>query len=305
MGDDRVTRRDFVRDTGLLATGVALSMAAARTVYAGNPAGAETSKILNYNSQMEYRRCGRTEMMISAVCLGGHWKRIDTVVPKVSSFDQNRTEVVSRCIDRGINYIDACVSGEVLAYSKALKGRRDKMHLGYSWCEKEARSGVWRSFPKLKESFDEGLKAAGLDYVDLWRITCYEHSSNHTDAEMEDIVKALDWAQKSGRARFTGISSHDRPHIKRLDRKVSRAPGSDLHALYGQDQAGRGRERTLVGDEEAGRGLVRHQALRQQLAVQGDQRPRQSALRGRQPHRPAGSAATFSATRRLLPRSPG
>ncbi len=71
------------------------------------------------------------------------------------------------------------------------------------------------SFDKLKESFDEGLKAAGLEYVDLWRITCHEQSSRHTDAEMEGIVKALDWAQKSGRARFTGISSHDRPHIKR------------------------------------------------------------------------------------------
>ncbi len=230
MADHRVTRRDFVRDTGLLAAGVALSVAATKTVHAGNPAGADTSKILNYNRQMEYRRCGRTEMMISAVCLGGHWKRIGVVVPQVQqredvgwsgvglgvrAFDDNRRNVVTRCIERGINYIDACVGAEVLAYSKALKGRRDKMHLGYSWSEKEVRSGSWRSFDKLKESFDAGLKAAGLEYVDLWRITCNEHSSSHTDAEMEEIVKTLDWAQKSGRARFTGISSHDRPHIKR------------------------------------------------------------------------------------------
>ena len=49
MGDNRVTRRDFVRDTGLFAAGVALSVAAAKTVQAGNPTGADTSKILNYN----------------------------------------------------------------------------------------------------------------------------------------------------------------------------------------------------------------------------------------------------------------
>jgi len=30
------------------------------------------------------------------------------------------------------------------------------------------------------------------------------------------MLSALEWAKKSGRARFTGISSHDRPHIKRL-----------------------------------------------------------------------------------------
>jgi aryl-alcohol dehydrogenase-like predicted oxidoreductase len=29
-------------------------------------------------------------------------------------------------------------------------------------------------------------------------------------------MKALEWAKQSGRARFTGISSHDRPHIKML-----------------------------------------------------------------------------------------
>jgi hypothetical protein len=32
---------------------------------------------------------------------------------------------------------------------------------------------------------------------------------------MEEMCEALAWAKKSGRARFTGISSHDRPHIKK------------------------------------------------------------------------------------------
>ena len=99
-------------------------------------------------------------------------------------------------------------------YAKALKGRRDKMHLGYSWYQNEIRSETWRSFDKLKESFDHGLKAVGLDYVDLWRITMHEQSGRHSKAEVEQMVKALDWAKKSGRARCTGVSSHDRPHIK-------------------------------------------------------------------------------------------
>ena len=83
---------------------------------------------------MEYRRCGKTNMMVSAVCLGGHWKRVDKVLPEKAGgqgwlglgagdpdFDKNRRDVVSRCIDRGINYIDACWSNEVIAYSKALR----------------------------------------------------------------------------------------------------------------------------------------------------------------------------------------
>jgi aryl-alcohol dehydrogenase-like predicted oxidoreductase len=224
---EKLTRREFVRDSAAAAAGIAAGWTAASTVHAGNPEKADTSKILNYKPQMEYRRCGRTGWMVSAVCLGGHWKRLNAVVPglfqgrswlsaKLDSkeFEQNRYDVVTRCIERGINYIDACTGQEVIMYAKAIKDRRDKMYLGYSWYQKESRFGNWRSTDQLKQSFDEGLKEAGLDYVDLWRITLHEGSSRHSNEEIESAVAALDWAKKSGRARATGFSSHDRPHIK-------------------------------------------------------------------------------------------
>ena len=97
-----------------------MTLTSLNTVHAGNPEKADTGKILNYNPDMEYRRCGRTGMMISAVCMGGHWKRIDKVVAQVRNgngwigaglgnpeFVKNRYDVVTRCIERGINYIDA------------------------------------------------------------------------------------------------------------------------------------------------------------------------------------------------------
>ena len=235
MADNSVTRRDFVRTGAAAAAGVAVGLKATYTVEAGNPKDLDTSKIVNYNPKMEYRRCGKTEMMISCVCLGGHWKRVNMVVPGLfqggswlsaklddPNFEKNRTEVVSQCIDNGMNYIDACTAQEVIMYSKALKGRREKMHLGYSWYQNEIRSGGWRTLEKLQESFDNGLKTAGLEYVDLWRVTCHEQSSRHSEAEIEQLVKALEWAKKSGRARFTGISSHDRAHIKML---IEKYPG--------------------------------------------------------------------------------
>jgi predicted aldo/keto reductase-like oxidoreductase len=227
-----ISRREFVQ------TGVAASAAAALglqptfTIEAQNPEKHDTRQILNYNPEMEYRRCGKTNLMISAVCLGGHWKRLNTVVPgsfaggnwlgaKIDeeAFQKNRYDVVTRCIERCINYIDACTGQEVMAYARALKGRRDKMYLGYSWYQRESRFAEWRSVEKLKESLDLGLKEAGLEYVDLWRITCHEQSSRHSEAEIEAVIAALDWAKKTGRARFTGISSHDRPHIKMLIEK--------------------------------------------------------------------------------------
>ena len=223
---DKVTRRRFVRDGALSAATLASGLTATKTVYAGNPSDDDTSGILNYNSDMEYRRCGRTGLMVSAACLGGHWKRLVEIIggrepagwmtEKIDrqDFQKNRHEVVSRCIDRGINYVDACCREEILAYSKALQGRRDKMYLGYSWHIWESRFQEWRSRKKLQEGLDQGMKEAGLDYVDLWRISLLVDSSQHSVAEVEGAVAALDWAKRTGRARFTGVSSHDRPHLK-------------------------------------------------------------------------------------------
>ncbi|HOA52152.1 MAG TPA: twin-arginine translocation signal domain-containing protein, partial [Thermogutta sp.] len=66
-----INRRDFVRTGITAAAGAALGLQPTFTVKAGNPENFDTSKILNYNPDMEYRRCGKTNLMISAVCLGG------------------------------------------------------------------------------------------------------------------------------------------------------------------------------------------------------------------------------------------
>ncbi len=240
----KVNRREFVRDTATTAAGLAAGgLFANRTVYAGNPTDGKTDDIVNYNEQMEYRRAGKTEWMVSAVCLGGHWKRVDKMVPGLfkgggwlsaqlddPNFEKNRYDVVTQCMERGINYIDACTVQEVKMYAKALKGRRDKMYLGFSWYQEEMRSLSGQASkaknggkPKptgwitkmLKQAIDNGFKETGLDYVDVWRITCHEQSGRHEDYQMEEMFEALAWAKKTGRARFTGISSHDRPHIKK------------------------------------------------------------------------------------------
>ena len=93
------------------------------------------------------------------------------------------------------------------------------MYFGYSWHVSESSFPEWRPAKKLKEGLDQGMKEAGLDYVDIWRISLLVDSSQHTDAEIEEAVAALDWAKKTGRARFIGFSSHDRPHLKKLIEK--------------------------------------------------------------------------------------
>lgn len=233
---NKLTRRQFIRQTcgGLMrdsaaaAAALATGLAATNKAHASQSANVSSSKILNYNPDMEYRRCGKTGLMISAIALGGHWKRLVKIIGGREAegwmteditgrdFQKNRYDVVTRCIERGINYVDACCREEILAYAQALKGRRDKMYFGYSWHIWESRFEEWRSRKKLQQGLEMGMKEAGLEYVDLWRISLLVDSGQHSEGEIEEAVAALDWAKKTGRARFIGVSSHDREHLKHL-----------------------------------------------------------------------------------------
>ncbi|MHC4687136.1 MAG: aldo/keto reductase [Planctomycetota bacterium] len=234
MKDGKLSRREFMREGAIAAAGLAAGLGAAgsQSARAGQACKATkeaaVKKTRSYNPEMEYRRCGKTGLWISAVCLGGHWKRVDKMVPGVfrgskrwlnadlnsEGFRKNRRDVVTRCIERGMNYIDACTWQEVYTYSEALRGRRDKMYLGFSWYQEEMRNKQFRKAGTLLKTLDKGMQLCGLDYVDLWRITMIDSSSKHTEAEVDEMMKALEKARQQGKARFTGFSSHDRPHIK-------------------------------------------------------------------------------------------
>ena len=209
--DWRGTRRAFIRDTSLAAAGAVAGAMVSQGPVFGAQADPAIRKTLCYNPEMEYRRLGKTGLWVSTVALGGHWKRVNVMN---QDFDKNRHEVVSRCMEVGINYIDACWDNEVKAYSKALTGRRDKMFMALSNGAKEPRFEQYRTAGKLLESLDELLRDSNQEYTDLWRITCFEPGGRHTFDTSCEIVEALETAKKQGKARFIGFSSHDRRWIK-------------------------------------------------------------------------------------------
>jgi len=238
MADNGIRRRDFVGGGALLAGSLAGGLAEAQVKTAPKapakkaPAKAPTGRsILNYNENMEYRRLGKTGLMVSAVCCGGHWKRISTTgvkdIKPFDSFDylkapgffESRDKVLSHCIEVGINYLDAMAGAEVLAYGQLLKGRRDKFYFGYGWWAKEPRIPEYRNINRLMQGFDENLKQAGLDYVDVWRITLpMEGVPDLSELQrVEEVaMEGLTRAKKQGKARFTGVSTHNRVWLKSL-----------------------------------------------------------------------------------------
>jgi len=205
VSHEPIDRRRFLGE-GAMAVGAGLAAAKALGAEAQPP---PKDKILSHDERMEYRRLGKTGLWVSAISLGGHWKRMPF---KGADFDKNRAEIIGLCIDSGLNYVDACCYGEVIAYSKALKtiGKRDKIYFGFSDCGREVRNAQYRTKKALLDVLDDLMKKASLDVVDLWRITCHEPGGLHTYATACEIAAAGEQAIKDGKIRFFGISTHDR-----------------------------------------------------------------------------------------------
>jgi hypothetical protein len=211
MHPDGMTRREFVRGAaaaaGVAAAGPLVGQGAAP---APSPA-TDVAKTRSYHENMEYRRLGRTGLMVSAVGIGGHVKQIPFSWNS-PEFKHNRREVLAACIDHGINYADPCGASEVLFVAEALGRNREKMYLGFDWWG--ARDPhLAGDLKKMKEQLDTGLREAKLEYVDLWRVTMREQTTRNSRQEIETVAGALEWAKKTGKARCTGISTHHRPWI--------------------------------------------------------------------------------------------
>ena len=73
MADQKITRREFIKESAMTAAAISAGL-----ILSPGQVNAQidTAQILNYNPDMEYRRCGRTDLMISAAALVGHWKRV-------------------------------------------------------------------------------------------------------------------------------------------------------------------------------------------------------------------------------------
>ncbi|MBN1343634.1 MAG: twin-arginine translocation signal domain-containing protein [Phycisphaerae bacterium] len=124
MSEDRITRRQFVKEGSAAAAGFALAASGceqARKSEVGKPGEGHKEpsqraegKPLNYHPKMNYRKLGKSNLMVSEISLGGHWKNregnrfwgefADDKCPE--DVKQNRTAVVSKCIELGINYVD-------------------------------------------------------------------------------------------------------------------------------------------------------------------------------------------------------
>ncbi|MFM9275290.1 L-glyceraldehyde 3-phosphate reductase [Pseudarthrobacter sp. NKDBFgelt] len=158
---------------------------------------------------MPYRRVGRSGLKLPAISLGlwhnfGDDKR----------FDEQRA-ILRRAFDLGVNHFDLANNyGPPDGSAETNFGRhlqddfkpyRDELVIstkaGYNmW---PGPYGEWGSRKYLISSLDQSLQRMGLDYVDIF----YSHRPD-PETPMEETMGALDYAVRSGKALYAGISSY-------------------------------------------------------------------------------------------------
>ena len=165
---------------------------------------------------MSYRRCGRSGVLLPAVSLG-LWHNFGSVDP----FDTARAMVL-RAFDLGVTHFDLANNygpepgsaeenfGRILA--RDLRDHRDELIISSKagWRMWPGPYGEFGSRKYLVASLDQSLRRIGVDYVDIF----YSHRPD-PDTPFEETMGALDFAVRSGRALYAGISSYSADDTRR------------------------------------------------------------------------------------------
>jgi len=215
MAQEGITRREFVAGVAAGAALAGVAGAAKKKV--------DTSKILNHNPKMGYRRLGKTNEYISEVGLGGHWKtrsggRYWASFPNdnpPADVQMNRNQVWAKAAELGINYYDITTAGEAAIYGRCAKQTGIKLHIGYSdhvLCIRDPKN---RTVAKMMVEIDQGLRRLMVDRMFLWRPQA-NMGGGHTKAELDRVLETYQKAHKAGKVQYLGMSTHSHKFVQEV-----------------------------------------------------------------------------------------
>ena len=142
------------------------------------------NKILNYNSDMRYRRLGDTDLYLSVISLGGIG-----VMRSIAHY----------AIDHGVNLVHMSTTYKgghsIIELGQVLKEKRDKVYIALKD----------NFFKGHTEDIDQVLKMLNTDYVDFLMFNRHEH----TKVIDPKITELFEKWKTQGKVRFAGLTSHE------------------------------------------------------------------------------------------------
>ena len=160
---------------------------------------------------MKYNRCGKSGLLLPQISLG-LWHNFGSV----DNFE-NGENIVKAAFDKGITHFDLAnnygpIPGSAETnFGKILKNNfqgnlRDEIVIstkaGYTMWDGPYGDGGSRKY--LLSSLDQSLKRMNINYVDIF----YSHRFD-PETPLEETMMALDYAVRSGKALYAGISNYN------------------------------------------------------------------------------------------------
>ena len=140
------------------------------------------------------RHLGNTNMKIKRVGFGG------IPIQRITQEDTNL--VIDELEKNNINFIDTArgytISEEYIG--NALRGRRDKFFI--------ATKSMSRDYESMKKDIEISLSNLQTEYIDLYQLHNVKLEEYKTIFENDKAMRALLEAQKEGKIKYIGITSH-------------------------------------------------------------------------------------------------
>lgn len=183
---------------------------------------------------MEYRPLGRSDIKVSAVCLGSMTWGIQNT--QAEGFEQ-----MDYALDQGVNFIDTAEmypvapkqdtygrTEEIIGNWMAERGTRDKVVVATKIVGPNAKRfyyirGGETHFNKkhITAAVETSLKRLKTDYIDLYQLHwpdratndfgsfAYQHKEGAEETAIEETLEALDEVVKAGKVRQIGVSNEN------------------------------------------------------------------------------------------------
>ena len=159
---------------------------------------------------MNYRRLGKTDLMVSEIGLGGEWLERHNA--------EECKAVIEACEELGVNILDCWMSEPNVRSNigAAIAGHREQWyiqgHIGSTW--QDGQYVRTRDLAYAKPAFEDLLTRMQTDYIDLGMIHYVDQEADWTDIVNGPFLQYVLELKAAGTIRHIGLSTHN-PKIAR------------------------------------------------------------------------------------------
>ena len=175
---------------------------------------------------MKYVNLGRSGLKVSRLCLGCMSYGDPERLPQPWSLDEKASRpLIRQALEAGINFFDTAniysggSSEEITGKALREMARRDEIVVAtktfFPW--RNSPNTGFLSRKAIFQSIDDSLMRLGMDYVDLFQIHRFDHST-----PVEETMETLHDLVKSGKVRYIGASSMEAWRFAKMQHTAER-----------------------------------------------------------------------------------